>query len=193
MLFDRGANLLLTPSDVDSAVRGSGAAHAHLSGYALLDPRTRPAGLHALRIAPQQRLTTSVDAASAAPLRVAGGAAFVDWVRGVDLLLANLEEALALLDADAGVDPAAAALALTEVGRHVVVKLGSGGAMLAGVDGASASVTAEPASVVEPTGAGDAFAAGFLASWLSGADTPDCLRAGSRLGARAASTIGGRP
>jgi sugar/nucleoside kinase (ribokinase family) len=134
-----------------------------------------------------------VDAASAAPLRVAGGAAFVDWVQGVDLLLANLEEALALLDADAGVDPAAAALALTEVGRHVVVKLGSRGAMLAGVDGASACVTAEPASVVEPTGAGDAFAAGFLASWLSGADTPDCLRAGSRLGARAVSTIGGRP
>ncbi len=193
MLFDRGANLLLTPSDVDAAVMGSGAAHLHLSGYALLDRRTRAAGLHALRLAPQRRLTTSVDAASAAPLRVTRGAAFVEWVRGVDLLLANLDEALALLDADADADPAAVALALTEVARHVVVKLGSRGAMLAGVDGVAASVPAEPASVVEPTGAGDAFAAGFLASWLDGGDASVSLTAGSRLGARAVSKIGGRP
>ncbi|HET8684108.1 MAG TPA: PfkB family carbohydrate kinase, partial [Micromonosporaceae bacterium] len=192
MLCDRGANLHLTPSDVEAALAGTpGAAHLHLSGYTLLDPGSRPAGRHALAAAAARGLTTSVDAASADPLRRAGRQAFLDLVRGTDVLLANLEEAVALVGRE--LPPAALASALTRHAGTAVVKLGGDGAVWADRTGASAAVPAEPAEVVDPTGAGDAFAAGLLAAWLAGHAPVDALRAGARLGAQAVALVGGRP
>jgi len=198
MLCDRGANLLLSPADVDAALEAApDAAHLHLSGYTLLDLESRPAGLHALAAAPARRMTTSVDAASAAPLRRVGGPAFLDWVRRTDLLLANVDEADALLGAsgcgDSGDNPAALARALTGWARLSVVKLGARGAVMAGADGLCLAVPADPADAVDPTGAGDAFAAGLLASWLAGEDSDAQLRAGIRAGAEAVAVVGGRP
>ena len=199
MLCDRGANLLLSPSDVDSALTAP-ASHVHVSGYTLLDDASRPAGVRALAAASTQGVTTSVDAASAAPLRRVTGAAFLDWVRGVDILFANLDEAQALLDMDNAqstsdaADPAVLARALTTYARSVVVKLGPDGAVMASRDGAVLRVPAVAAeSVVDPTGAGDAFAAGFLTAWLSGADSHTALHAGARSGAHAVAQRGGRP
>jgi sugar/nucleoside kinase (ribokinase family) len=190
MINDRGANVLLAPSDVDGALAG-GAAHLHLSGYTLLDERSAPAGRHALAAAAALGATTSVDAASAAPLRRLGGPTFLDWVRGADLLLANLDEARALVDAP---DPGSAARALTGVVRHAVVKLGPSGAVWATREGAVIAAPAVPvATAVDATGAGDAFAAGLLAAWLGGADPATALAAGARLGATAVATPGARP
>ena len=192
MLCDRGANLLLEPSDVDAALEAApDAVHLHLSGYTLLDPGSRPGGQHALSEAAARGLTTSVDAASAAPLRRVGGATFLDWVRGVDVLLANLDEARALLEDPDG-EPAGVARRLARIAGEAVVKLGARGAVSAGPHG-SFSVAAEPIAVVDPTGAGDAFAAGLLASRLAGDDIEASLRAGARLGAEAVSLLGGRP
>src|SRR5690242_4491883 len=83
MLCDRGANHLLSTEDVEAAF-GDDVGHLHLSGYTLLDPGSRPAGLHALALAAAREVTRSVDAASAAPLRRAEG--FLTWVRDVELL-----------------------------------------------------------------------------------------------------------
>jgi len=47
--------------------------------------------------------------------------------------------------------------------------------------------------VVDTTGAGDAFAAGFLASWLMHPEPETALAAGNRLAARAVAQVGGRP
>ncbi|HEY3010853.1 MAG TPA: PfkB family carbohydrate kinase [Micromonosporaceae bacterium] len=191
MVTDRGANLLLKPSDVDSALAAApGAAHLHLSAYALLDPASRPAGLRALAAARARGLTASVDAASAEPLRQAGRADFLEWVRGVDLLLANAAEAAVL--AGAG-DPAGQATRLTEWVGSAVVKLGADGALWAGPADAVVRLEAPAVSVVDPTGAGDAFAAGLLAAWVAGADRESALRAGVELGARAVAVLGARP
>jgi ribokinase len=210
MINDRGANVLLAPPDIDAALAG-GVAHMHLSGYTLFDERSAPAGRHALAAASALGATTSVDAASAAPLRRLGGATFLDWVRDADLLLANLDEARALVDdpvnppahaadppADAGSGPLTGqrevAHALTRVVRHAVVKLGAAGAVWATRDGATIAAPAVPvATPVDPTGAGDAFAAGLLASWLTGADPATALAAGTRLGASAVAILGARP
>jgi ribokinase len=177
MLNDRGANLLLTAGDVDAALAAApGVRHLHLSAYTLLDDASRSAGLRALAAARERGLTVSVDAASAAPLRRVGGAAFLEWVRGADILFANADEAVLLADAPAHV-------------RHVVAKRGGEGAVWDG----TVRVPARPAEVVDPTGAGDAFAAGLLGAWLGGAEPADALAAGVAAGAVAVATVGARP
>jgi sugar/nucleoside kinase (ribokinase family) len=194
MISDRAASALLTPADVDAALAAApDTTHLHLSGYVLLDPASRAAGRHALARAAVVGLTSSVDAASAAPLRAVGALAFLDWVRGIDLLLANADEAAALLDAAPATDAAALARRLSATVRHAVVKRGASGSVWARADAVVATATAEPAEVVDPTGAGDAFAAGLLAAWLRGGDAAAALRAGARLGAAAVTRVGARP
>jgi sugar/nucleoside kinase (ribokinase family) len=174
----------------DRAGVAGGAAWLHLSAYPLFDPGSAPAALAALATAREAGLRVSVDAASAGPLAAAGSAAH-DWLRGIDLLFANLDEARVLVG-DPAADPVDAARSLTGLARSVVVKLGAAGAIR--VDGDRlVRVDAVPVEVVDPTGAGDAFAAGLLAAELTGADPVTALRAGAALGARAVSQLGARP
>lgn len=189
---DRGANHELQPSDVDDALAVlPDLAHLHLSGYTLLDPSCRPAGLRALAAAATHGLSTSVDAASAEPLRRADPAQFLSWVRGADLLLANLDEARVLTGMKDD-SPEAVAAALSRSAPEAVVKLGPDGAVWARGDEVR-SVPAVPTEVVDTTGAGDAFAAGLLVARLAGADAEAALQAAVRLGAVAVSHVGGRP
>ncbi|MFI6263921.1 carbohydrate kinase family protein [Micromonospora sp. NPDC051006] len=191
MISQRGANLRLTAEHVEEALAAvPDAGHLHLSAYTLLDAGSRGAGLRALAAARERGLSTSVDAASAAPLRRVGAAAFLAWVRDVDLLLVNADEATVLAG---GLDPAAQARALSATARRVVVKRGAAGAVW--VDRA-ATVSVAPArrvAVVDVTGAGDAFAAGLLTAWLGGADPRAALARAGDLGALAVSTVGARP
>jgi sugar/nucleoside kinase (ribokinase family) len=191
MITERGANLAISPDDVTAALVGSpDAGHLHLSGYPLLDPESRAAGLHALAAARERGLTTSVDAASAEPLRRVGTAAFLTWVRGVDLLLANAEEAVVLAEV---ADPRSAARELAGVARHAVVKRGPDGAVWAGPDGRTVEAPARKVPVLDVTGAGDAFAAALLAAWVSGADPAEALDRSGAVGAVAVGTMGARP
>jgi sugar/nucleoside kinase (ribokinase family) len=50
-----------------------------------------------------------------------------------------------------------------------------------------------PDGVVDTTGCGDAFAAGYLAATLSGASVPDALTASCALAARVVGRVGARP
>jgi ribokinase len=185
MVSDRGAAADLRADDIDVALSHfPDTTHLHLSGYVLLGHGSREAGRHALATARARGLSTSVDAASAAPLRAAGGR-FLDWVAGTDLLLANADEAQVL----GGDVPAA----LTAAANTVVVKHGAAGARWTGADGTTVQVDPVPVIVVDPTGAGDAFAAGLLGAWLDGADPASALSAGARLGARAVGLVGARP
>jgi len=72
-----------------------------------------------------------------------------------------------------------------------IVKKGEAGAEYMPKVGQRRSAPALPAVVRDLTGAGDAFNAGFLAAWLSGADPADALMQGNRMGAHAVSQIGG--
>ncbi|MEV4478577.1 carbohydrate kinase family protein [Micromonospora coxensis] len=191
MVTERGANLRLTAGHVERALAAApDVAHLHLSAYCLLDAASRPAGLAALAVARERGLTTSVDAASAAPLRRVGAAAFLSWVRDVDLLLVNADEAGGLAG---GLDPGAQARVLSASARRVVVKRGGAGAVWFD---RSATVSVAPSrrvAVVDVTGAGDAFAAGLLAAWLDGATPKAALTRAGDLGALAVSTVGARP
>ena len=54
-------------------------------------------------------------------------------------------------------------------------------------------IPAEPTQLVDTTGAGDAFAAAFLAADLSGQSQEACLKAGITTGSEAVASIGGQP
>lgn len=191
MITDRGASLHLDPADVTAAVKNApDAVHLHLSGYPLLHEGSRPAGLAALAAARERGLTTSVDAASAAPLRSVGAQAFLDFVRGVDVLLVNADEAEALAGPGS---PAEQGAVLAHTARHVIVKLGPDGALWCGRDAAARSVAGMRVPMLDPTGAGDAFAAGLLTAWCAGAEPAAALEAGAALGAAAVAKVGARP
>jgi sugar/nucleoside kinase (ribokinase family) len=175
MLSDRGAAGRLTPEDLPAF---DDADHVHVSGYVLLDASSRPAGLAALAAARAAGLTTSVDPQAAPALR----AEFTDWVGGVDLLLPNADELVALGGPDA-VRDLVGAVAVTDGPR--------GARWLAG--GAEWSVAAPQVPAIDPTGAGDAFDAGLLVAWLAGAGPQESLRAGCAAGAQAVRHRGARP
>lgn len=189
MLADRGANRRLSPDDVPGWLFEPG-NHLHLSGYVLFDEVPRRAGRHALSLAQDAGMTVSIDAASAAPLAAAGPEQFLSWTAGADLMLANLEEAEVLTGSS---EPRRAAAALAASYRVAVVKAGAAGAVWASGDSLY-ECPAQPATVSDTTGAGDAFAAGLLAEWLRDGATPTAaLAAGAALAARAVSIPGGRP
>jgi sugar/nucleoside kinase (ribokinase family) len=176
MLSDRGAAAALDVADLPPL---AGADHLHLSGYVLLDPASRPAGVAALAAARAAGLTTSVDPQVAPALTPA----FLDDARGVDLLLPNAAELAALGGSAAALLDAAGAVVVTDGPRPA-----------RWVDRRGTWTAAAPAAdAVDPTGAGDAFDAGLLVAWLTGADPQAALRAGCAAGAAAVAVLGARP
>jgi sugar/nucleoside kinase (ribokinase family) len=188
MLPDPGANAGLIAADLPSDQWSSG-DHLHVSGYSLLREGSRDAALAALATARELGLTVSVDASSAEPVRAVGAPAFLSWLHPGDVLFANAAEATALTGEP---DPSRALAALADRGLVAVVKLGSRGAAAARGD-VRWEVDADEAQVADTTGAGDAFAAGFLTAWVEDRDLAVALALGTRVAARAVSHPGGRP
>jgi ribokinase len=197
MVPDPGANDRLADGDLpdELLVRG---AHLHLTGYSLVRDGSRPAARSAIARARERGMTVSVDPSSAALL----SPGFLDELAGVGVLLPNLEEAVALSGEE---DAERAARVLARRVPEVVVTLGAGGALWtdgrsvcrvaaakmpshgSGQEGGAAGAT------LDTTGAGDAFAAGFLVARLSGAGPEAALQAGCRLAAVGVRTPGARP
>jgi sugar/nucleoside kinase (ribokinase family) len=108
----------------------------------------------------------------------------------IDILFANEGELLSLVE---GEDFEAA---VAEIARHVptlVVTRGPDGA-IAMVDGVRHAVTAEPIErIVDTTGAGDLFAAGFMSGLIQHRSIEDCLHMGAIAAAEIISHYGARP
>jgi sugar/nucleoside kinase (ribokinase family) len=189
MLPDTGANATLRPEHLPEDAFRPG-THLHLSGYTLLNDESRDAAMAALALAARAGMTVSVDPSSTALIERFGPTEFLRCTRGSDLLLANGEEACALSGLE---DVSSATAALAAIYPEVVVKLGPDGARWQG-GFISASAPAErPVAVRDTTGAGDAFAAGFLISWLLHPEPESALAAGNALAARAVGRLGARP
>lgn len=109
-------------------------------------------------------------------------------IRSCDLVLGGLQEIRAFADAST---PEGSARAMAARGpREVVVKQGRAGAGALDPAGRWHEVAPAPVPDVDPVGAGDAFAAGYLHARLAGAEVPEALAEGARCGAAAASTFG---
>jgi sugar/nucleoside kinase (ribokinase family) len=188
-LTDRGANLRLGPEDLPETLLER-TRMLVVSGYSYFAETPREAVLALVAAARARTVPVVVDPASAGFLREVGPENFLRWTEGASLVLVNCDEAATLTGEE---EPEAQIRAL---GRHydrVVLKRGPLGAILGDRTGARLSVPAPAVEVVDTTGAGDAFAAGFLSAELAGAPPEACLERAVEAGARAVTRLGGQP
>jgi fructokinase len=116
--------------------------------------------------------------------------AFLAFVREeADILFANEAEICALYEVERLEH--AAMLARADVDLAVLTRGAQGSVIVAGE--ATYEIPAMPVRVVDTTGAGDAYAAGFLAALAQGRALPECGRWGAVAAAEAISHFGARP
>ena len=186
MFPDSGANSAVRSADVTSLV-GSG-DHLHLSGYTLINPATRSVALDALAHAVRMGATCSLDPASASPI-LTHLDLFSEVVPQVDVLLANELEAEALTGHE---DPHAALEVLADRTSCVVVKVGSRGVIARDATG-TIEAPSRAVEILDTTGAGDAFTAGFLPSWLRHEGLVRAVDCGQEVAALAVARVGASP
>jgi ribokinase len=163
MLTDRGVGPLLS----EAVLRPEwldGCTALHLPGYSLVAEPVRGAALAAAGLAAARGVPVSVDLSSTSALRAFGTDRFRALIGRLRpaTVLGNEEEAALIGDLP---------------GPDLVVKLGARGVRAGGT-----VYPAHPAAPVDATGAGDAFAAGFLLGGIS-LGLEAAARAVSRMGA----------
>ncbi|HSB78511.1 MAG TPA: sugar kinase [Candidatus Methylomirabilis sp.] len=183
MLTYQGAMAHLLPGEVDLEYLAS-ARHLHLSSL-FLQRALQPGCLEIFRAVKERGLTISLDPGWDPEEKWdAGIAALYPWL---GVLFVNQAEVCALA-AEAEWQGAAAALANRV--ETLVVKRGPAGAV-AFRRGRKWEHPGFPVEAVDPTGAGDAFNAGFLFGWLADWTVAECLLWGNACGALTVCRPGG--
>ena len=183
-----GVSASLAPEDIDTGLAGA-ADWLYLEGYLFDSPAAKEAYSRAIRAAKAGggRVAFTVSDPFCVDRHRADMKALI--AADVDLLFANRDELLALYETDdletaldrvAG-DVAMAAVTLSEEGAMVVTPAGRF---------PTPTVATE---VMDTTGAGDLFAAGFLAGLAKGREPIECARMGCVAAAEVISHMGARP
>ncbi len=173
----------LVPGDILDFVR-----HWHISGYFLL-PELFDFWPGFLMQAREKGITTSLDT---------NWSPEGNWDRVqeilplVDLFLPNEEEAMAITGSS---DPSMAGRLLSQKIPMVIMKRGAKGATIfkekEEIHLPVETVVPGPLEVVDTTGAGDSFDAGFIYEWLKGGSPEGCLQKAIRCGSSNVQGIGG--
>jgi sugar/nucleoside kinase (ribokinase family) len=108
-------------------------------------------------------------------------------LRVTDIFFPNDEEAIHIAHEGSLED---AIRKLSEMVKVLVVKAGKNGAIL-GTEGKRLISSGFQVKMVETTGAGDSFNAGFLHAYLNGKNWEECLNFGNACGALAVTDLGG--
>jgi sugar/nucleoside kinase (ribokinase family) len=174
MLPDRAAAIEL--DDVSSADL-DGVDWLHVPAYSLVAGSIAEVSMEAMRIVKERGGTVSVDASSVAIIKAFGVHRFGDLLSllGPNVVLCNRDEANLLEISEAeglpGVD-----ITVVKDGPRTAVALDRSGIV------ASASAW-QLSDVRDTTGAGDAFAAGFIAATMNGSDLEPALANGHAVAA----------
>lgn len=162
-----GACRQFGPADLDLARLGCSRV-LYMTGYLWDTEGQRKAAMAAVEAARagQRRILVAFDLADPFAVR-RYGEAFRAWIPGtVDILFGNRDELAILTGGACDEDCVAAAAPLAPM---VVMKVGAKGCIV-GWEGRQRHVPGVPVRAVDTTGAGDAFAAGFLHGRLRGLD-----------------------
>jgi len=187
MFPDSGANAGLGVSDLPEL---SQFGAVYLSGYPLINPQSNPGVLEIVEVLRKEKLPIIFDPATVGVLLEVGVARVRQWLEFMDVVVLNEEEAQFITGF---ANPIEAAADLLKIVPTVVIKRGSNGALAQQRDGSLIQIPALPTTVVNTTGAGDAFAAGFISVWAQDGQLADALAAGAKLAAECVALIGARP
>ncbi|MFC4062145.1 carbohydrate kinase family protein [Planomonospora corallina] len=182
-----GANLALTPADVDPG-RLRAAEVVHLGGMDVTWALHDAAFLALLDEVRAAGTVVTMDLLSNMPDLVRAARVFLPHV---DYVLPNEEQAL-MMSGETEAEKAAAAL-LAEGPRGVLVTLGGEGSLVATATATATETARLPArdvAVVDTTGCGDAYCAGFIAGLVAGRGVLDAARLGTEVAARVAGGLG---
>ncbi len=179
-----GAAMTLSPDEIQPA-DFAGVRHAHIEGYLMFNPALAEKVVRTARAA---GCTLSIDLSSFEVVNLTR-----DWIlaqldAGIDVLFANEDEIKALFQTDRPYDELARQLA--DHGGIAAVKMGKDGAWIAKDRQLHRIESISAPRVVDTTGAGDAWAAGFLYGYLRGYSLPASGALGSLLGGETVQHLG---
>ncbi len=187
MFPDKGANSRLGIGDLPDLANFQA---VYISGYALLNPLARDGVLEMVSKIRASSIPIFFDPASVGSMKDVSDKELHNWFSLMDVLLLNEEESIYLTGS---VDVERALDYLLDFSEVVVIKRGSAGAIAKMRGSNSISVPALATSVIDTTGAGDSFAAGFIAAYSKNRDLTAALQAGGELAAKCVAIVGGRP
>lgn len=160
---------------------------AHFEGYTLLDGPMHEVVIAAMEAAHSSGVLVSLDAADPFVVLSIRERLWDVIRRYADVVFLNAEEARALTE---HAPEHAAEIVAREAGvRTVVVKLNARGSIVLH-EGQRYEIGIERVKAVDTTGAGDAYAGGFLYGLVQGWDPDRCGRLGSAVAAATVSQIG---
>jgi len=183
-----GACVELGASDIDEALIKNSKV-TYLEGYLWDKPSAKEAFLKAAEIAHDagQKISLTLSDSFCVDRH---RASFQELVaEHVDILFANEAEIVSLYEASSFDEAKKAVAKRCEI---AVLTRSEKGAVIMGND-EEVTVAAEPAELVDTTGAGDLYAAGFLHGFTSGRNLVDCGRLGAIAAAEIISHFGARP
>ena len=187
MFPDSGANSGLSLADLPPLDEITA---VYLSGYPLVNPKSREGALDILRAVKERGLPVIFDPSTVGVLLEVGLNQVREWLALVDVVILNEEESHFLSGKNNPIEAAAELLKKTPL---VVIKRGGNGALAQARGSAVVQIPAVETEVLDTTGAGDAFAAGFILAWANDGDLIDALNSGASLAAKCVSTLGARP
>ena len=187
MFPDNGANSGLKLSDLPNL---DDVNAVYLSGYSPLDPLSRTGVLEMIAKIRSAGIPIYFDPASVGGMMQADLVEVKSWIAMMDVILLNEEEAM-YLTGESNVE--IALQLLNQDCPVVVIKRGAAGAIGCTRGSSTVSVPALPAHVVDTTGAGDSFAAGFIAQYALTKNMEQSLEAGTKVAARCVAIVGARP
>ncbi|HKW69116.1 MAG TPA: PfkB family carbohydrate kinase [Candidatus Dormibacteraeota bacterium] len=177
MATQRGASVGLSPDDLHERWF-TDARLLHVPAYSLFLEPLASATRAAIRIVRSAGGMLAVDLSSATGLRAFGPArmAYVLARMAPEVLFATQAEAETL------------AVPLESLAQVPVLKLGAAGSQVFG-----RTISAPKVNAVDPTGAGDAFAAAFCSAWLRGATPVEAAERGVQAASQSVMLVGARP
>ncbi|HRJ47484.1 MAG TPA: adenosine kinase [Opitutaceae bacterium] len=179
-----GAAMTLHADEI-SVADFQGARHAHIEGYLLFNPALADKVMTCARDA---GCTLSIDLASFEVVHAARDWIFHQLSQGVDIVFANEDEASALFQRRDDFESFARELA--GFGGIAAVKLGAEGAWIAQGKELHRIAPVRAPRVIDTTGAGDSWAAGFLFGHLSGSPIATAGAIGSVMGCETVQHLG---
>lgn len=192
MITNQGADFHLMPADIPVAAIQQ-AAHVHITAWSLFTDPPRAAAIHAAKIAKAAGATVSFDPASYQMIREMGHDTFDAIISElpIDILLPNRDEGMILTGER---EPVAIANALRKRFRDavVVLKLDKDGCYVS-APGYAHHHRTNDVQVVDATGAGDSFNAGFLAQYVRSGDLAAAAQLANHVGSWVVSHFGARP